>query len=90
MTRILASWTSSSLKNRLVGRAGRGPAGDAGKEVILCPGFSSPTPIAIAGRILDRFKAHFGQDNVFMDVDGNNQSYKETDCEEGNYPRRTV
>ncbi len=23
--------------------------------------------------ILDRFKAHFGQDNVFMDVDGNNQ-----------------
>jgi hypothetical protein len=29
--------------------------------------------IAIAGRILDRLKAHFGQDNVFMDVDGNNQ-----------------
>ena len=21
----------------------------------------------------NRFKAHFGQDNVFMDVDGNNQ-----------------
>ena len=29
--------------------------------------------IAIAGRILDRFKAHFGQDNVLMDVDGDNQ-----------------
>ena len=29
--------------------------------------------IAIAGRILDRLKAHFGQDNVLMDVDGNNQ-----------------
>jgi multidrug efflux pump subunit AcrA (membrane-fusion protein) len=28
---------------------------------------------AIAGRIFDRLKAHFGQDNVFMDVDGNNQ-----------------
>ncbi len=29
--------------------------------------------IAIAGRIIDRLKAHFGQDNVFMEVDGNNQ-----------------
>ena len=29
--------------------------------------------IAIAGRIFDRLKAHFGRDNVFMDVDGNNQ-----------------
>ncbi len=29
--------------------------------------------IAIAGRIFDRLQAHFGQDNVFMDVDGNNQ-----------------
>ena len=27
----------------------------------------------IAGRILDRFKAHFGQDNVFIVVNGNNQ-----------------
>ncbi len=29
--------------------------------------------IAIAGRIFDRLQAHFGRDNVFMDVDGNNQ-----------------
>ena len=29
--------------------------------------------IAIAGRVFDRLKAHFGQNNVFMDVDGNNQ-----------------
>jgi len=28
---------------------------------------------ALALGIPDRFKAHFGQDNVFMDVDGNNQ-----------------
>ena len=27
--------------------------------------------IAIAGRIFDRH--HFGQDNIFMDADGNNQ-----------------
>ena len=29
--------------------------------------------IAISGRSHDRFKVHFGQDNIFMDVDGNNQ-----------------
>ena len=29
--------------------------------------------IAIAGRVFDRLKAHFSQDNVFVDVDGNNQ-----------------
>jgi len=27
----------------------------------------------IAGRIFDRLEAHFGQDSVFMDVDGNNR-----------------
>jgi hypothetical protein len=41
--------------------------------VIIVDGPAIKEKSSIAGRILDRFKAHFGQDNVFMDVDGNNQ-----------------
>jgi hypothetical protein len=41
--------------------------------VIIVDGPTFKEKSSIAGRILDRIKAHFGQDNVFMDVDGNNQ-----------------
>jgi hypothetical protein len=50
-----------------------GPRSSISYEVIIVDGSVIKEKSWIAGRILDRFKAHFGQDNVFMDVDGNNQ-----------------
>jgi NAD(P)-dependent dehydrogenase (short-subunit alcohol dehydrogenase family) len=62
------------------GISGRTPTGSTDEAIVenvtrtrIFISYRQKDTIAIAGRIFDRLKAHFGQDNVFMDVDGNNQ-----------------
>jgi hypothetical protein len=54
-------------------RRGVGPRSFISCEVIIVEAPAIKEKSSIAGRILDRFKAQFGQNNVFMDVNGNNQ-----------------
>jgi hypothetical protein len=64
------------------------------KEVILCPGFSSPTarktrlPSPAEFLIGSRFTS--ARTTFSWTSTETTKSYKETDREEGNYPRRTV